>query len=314
MTPHSLTLTMVGASLLWVGWFGFNAGFGRCRQWRGGLAFINTVLATAAATLSWLAGEVLHKGKASMLGAASGAVAGLVAVTPAAGFVGPMGSIVMGLIAGVVCLWGVGGLKRMLGATMRSTCLACTAWAASSAPSRPACSPRKAWEARAATPTPMPWAPRSGPDQERADDRSGPGVVALVACQGGRPAGGPAWSEEAEREGLDITSHRRNGLQPPSLCPCRVSGGATAGTSSRLQDACSPPTRRAFLPGNLSETASSAIPWGYYVNSKYGSSSVTAGENAHKARGENSRSPKARAAAQADPGLPSRPMESAFTT
>ncbi|WP_024538292.1 ammonium transporter [Comamonas badia] len=113
-TPHSLTLTMVGASLLWVGWFGFNAGSAGAANAVAGLAFVNTVLATAAATLSWSAGEALHKGKASMLGAASGAVAGLVAVTPAAGFVGPMGAIAIGLIAGVVCLWGVGGLKRML--------------------------------------------------------------------------------------------------------------------------------------------------------------------------------------------------------
>ena len=113
-TPHSLTLTMVGASLLWVGWFGFNAGSAGAANAVAGLAFINTVLATAAATLSWIAGEALHKGKASMLGAASGAVAGLVAVTPAAGFVGPMGSIAIGLIAGLVCLWGVGGLKKML--------------------------------------------------------------------------------------------------------------------------------------------------------------------------------------------------------
>ncbi len=116
MTPHSLTLTMVGASLLWVGWFGFNAGSAGAANGVAGLAFVNTLLATAAATLSWLAGEALHKGKASMLGAASGAVAGLVAVTPAAGFVGPMGAIVMGLAVGPLCLWGVGGLKRMLGA------------------------------------------------------------------------------------------------------------------------------------------------------------------------------------------------------
>ncbi len=113
-TPHSLTLTMVGASLLWVGWFGFNAGSAGAANGSAALAFINTVLATAAATLSWSAGEALHKGKASMLGAASGAVAGLVAVTPAAGFVGPMGAIVMGLVAGVACLWGVSGLKRLL--------------------------------------------------------------------------------------------------------------------------------------------------------------------------------------------------------
>lgn len=115
-TPHSLTLTMVGASLLWVGWFGFNAGSAGAANGVAGLAFINTVLATAAATLGWLLGEALFKGKASMLGAASGAVAGLVAVTPAAGFVGPMGSIVIGFIAGLLCLWGVSGLKRLLGA------------------------------------------------------------------------------------------------------------------------------------------------------------------------------------------------------
>ena len=118
MTPHSLTLTMVGASLLWVGWFGFNAGSAGAANGVAGLAFINTLLATGAATLSWLAGEALHqgKGKASMLGAVSGAVAGLVAVTPAAGFVGPMGAIAIGLVAGPVCLWGVGGLKKWLGA------------------------------------------------------------------------------------------------------------------------------------------------------------------------------------------------------
>ncbi|MBL0421313.1 ammonium transporter [Ramlibacter sp. AW1] len=114
--PHSLTLTMVGASLLWVGWFGFNAGSAGAANAAAGLAFINTVLATAAATLSWISAESMIKGKASMLGAASGAVGGLVAVTPAAGFIGPMGSIVIGLVAGVVCLWGVTSLKRILGA------------------------------------------------------------------------------------------------------------------------------------------------------------------------------------------------------
>ena len=113
-TPHSLTLTMVGASLLWVGWFGFNAGSAGAANGGAGLAFINTVLATAAATLTWSLGEAMHKGKASMLGAASGAVGGLVAVTPAAGFVGPMGAIVIGGLAGFVCLWGVSGLKRLL--------------------------------------------------------------------------------------------------------------------------------------------------------------------------------------------------------
>jgi Amt family ammonium transporter len=116
LTPHSLTLTMVGASMLWVGWFGFNAGSNLEANGLTALAFINTLVATAAATLSWIAGEALSKGKSSMLGAASGAVAGLVAITPACGFVGPMGAIVIGLISGLVCLWGVNGLKRMLGA------------------------------------------------------------------------------------------------------------------------------------------------------------------------------------------------------
>ena len=116
LTPHSLTLTMVGASLLWVGWFGFNAGSAGAANGVAGLAFINTILATGAATLSWIGGEAVSRGKASMLGAASGAVGGLVAVTPAAGFVGPMGAVVLGLVAGLVCLWGVNGLKRMLGA------------------------------------------------------------------------------------------------------------------------------------------------------------------------------------------------------
>ena len=116
MAPHSLTLSMVGAALLWVGWFGFNAGSAGAANGIAGLAFVNTIVATGAATLSWLAAEALHKGKASMLGAISGAVAGLVAITPAAGFVGPMGAIVMGLIVGPLCVWGVGGLKRMLGA------------------------------------------------------------------------------------------------------------------------------------------------------------------------------------------------------
>ncbi|MDB5883087.1 MAG: amtB [Ramlibacter sp.] len=116
LTPHSLTLTMVGASLLWVGWFGFNAGSNLEANGTAALAFVNTLVATAAATLSWIAGEALAKGKGSMLGAASGAVAGLVAITPACGFVGPMGAIVIGLLAGMVCLWGVNGLKRLLGA------------------------------------------------------------------------------------------------------------------------------------------------------------------------------------------------------
>ncbi len=116
MAPHSLTLTMVGASMLWVGWFGFNAGSALEANGSAALAFANTLLATAAAVVSWSLAEWVLKGKPSMLGAASGAVAGLVAITPAAGLVGLMGGLVIGLLAGVVCLWGVNGLKRLLGA------------------------------------------------------------------------------------------------------------------------------------------------------------------------------------------------------
>jgi len=114
-TPHSLTLTMVGASLLWFGWFGFNAGSALEANGFAALAFINTFLATACAVLSWTFGEWLLKGKPSMLGAASGAVAGLVAITPAAGNVGIPGAFVIGFAAGLVCLWGVNGLKKLLG-------------------------------------------------------------------------------------------------------------------------------------------------------------------------------------------------------
>ena len=116
MAPHSLTFTMIGASLLWFGWFGFNAGSALEANGSAALAMVNTWVATACATMSWMLAEWTIKGKPSMLGAASGAVAGMVAITPAAGFVGVMGAIVIGLAAGVVCLWGVNGLKRLLGA------------------------------------------------------------------------------------------------------------------------------------------------------------------------------------------------------
>jgi Amt family ammonium transporter len=116
MPAHNLPLTMIGASLLWVGWFGFNAGSALEAGNSAALAFINTYLATACAVLSWTLGEALFKSKPTMLGAASGAVAGLVAITPAAGNVGIAGAFVIGLVAGLVCLWGVSGLKRLLGA------------------------------------------------------------------------------------------------------------------------------------------------------------------------------------------------------
>ncbi|WP_288013030.1 ammonium transporter [Diaphorobacter sp.] len=208
-TPHSLTLTMVGASLLWVGWFGFNAGSAGAANGTAGLAFINTVLATAAATLSWLAGESLHKGKASMLGAASGAVAGLVAITPAAGFVGPMGSIVMGLVAGIVCLWGVGGLKRMLGADDAFDvfgvhgvggivgAILTGVFASQSLGGTGGLTPdtfamgTQVWVQTKSVLITMVWS----------------GVVAVVAYKVADVLVGLRVSEEAEREGLDITSH-----------------------------------------------------------------------------------------------------------
>lgn len=115
MAPHSLTLTLTGAALLWFGWFGFNAGSALEASGGAALAFTNTWVATAAATLSWIVAEWVLKGKPSGLGAASGAVAGLVAITPAAGFVGVGGALIMGLVSGALCLWGVTGLKRMLG-------------------------------------------------------------------------------------------------------------------------------------------------------------------------------------------------------
>ena len=116
MAPHNLTMTMVGASLLWVGWFGFNAGSALEANGFAALAFINTFGATAAAVLAWCLGEALMRGKASMLGAASGAVAGLVAITPAAGNVGIGGALIIGAVGGFACLWGVNGLKKILGA------------------------------------------------------------------------------------------------------------------------------------------------------------------------------------------------------
>ena len=115
MKPHNMVFVMVGAALLWFGWFGFNAGSALEANGTAALAFINTYLATAAAVLGWVFAEWLTRGKPSLLGGASGCVAGLVAITPAAGFVGPMGALAIGVCAGVICLWGVTGLKKMLG-------------------------------------------------------------------------------------------------------------------------------------------------------------------------------------------------------
>lgn len=116
MAPHNLAMTMIGASLLWVGWFGFNAGSALEAGGTATLAFINTLNATAAAALTWTLAEWMLKGKPSMLGALSGAVAGLVAITPACGWVGVGGGLAIGALAGVACFWGVTGLKKLLGA------------------------------------------------------------------------------------------------------------------------------------------------------------------------------------------------------
>ena len=115
MPPHNLTLTLIGASLLWVGWFGFNAGSATAADGRAGMAMAATQIATAAAALSWMFAEWIAKGKPSVLGIASGAVAGLVAITPASGFVGPTPAVVIGLVAGVVCFFAATTLKSALG-------------------------------------------------------------------------------------------------------------------------------------------------------------------------------------------------------
>ncbi|MGZ4957654.1 MAG: ammonium transporter [Methylomonas sp.] len=115
IAPHSVTMNMIGASLLWIGWFGFNVGSNLEANGLSALVFVNTLLAAAAATLAWIGAEWLARGKPSMLGATSGAVAGLVAITPACGWAGPMGSIALGLLAGAVCFWSVTRLKHVLG-------------------------------------------------------------------------------------------------------------------------------------------------------------------------------------------------------
>jgi len=115
LPPHNVPFTMIGASLLWVGWFGFNVGSNLEANGFAAMVFTNTLLATAAATMAWMFAEWIFKGSPTMLGAASGAVAGLVAITPACGYVGPMGSIALGAIAAFICLWACSGLKKMLG-------------------------------------------------------------------------------------------------------------------------------------------------------------------------------------------------------
>ena len=158
LPPHNVPMVMIGSALLWVGWFGFNVGSNLEANGFATLVFTNTLLATAAATLAWMLGEWIVKGSPTMLGAASGAVAGLVAITPACGWVGPMGSIAIGVHRRAdLPLGGARVSRRCWGTTTRSTCSACTASAASSAPSSRACSTRPRWAARTCTTTsPMP--------------------------------------------------------------------------------------------------------------------------------------------------------------
>ncbi len=219
-TPHSVTLTMVGAALLWVGWFGFNAGSALEAGNTAVLAFINTFSATAAAVLAWSLGEAIVKGKASMLGAASGAVAGLVAITPACGNVGLMGAIVVGPVGGFACLWGVNGLKKMLGAddsldvfgvhgvggivgalltgVFNTQALGgpgvVSDWVTGAVSSVPILD--QVWIQFKAVIITIVWS----------------GVVALIAYKIVDMLVGLRVSEEDEREGLDITGARRDGL------------------------------------------------------------------------------------------------------
>jgi len=115
MVPHNLVLSVIGASLLWVGWFGFNAGSATAANGNAGMAMAVTQIATATAALSWMFAEWIVKGKPSVLGIVSGAVAGLVAITPASSFVDPRGALIIGIAAGVICYWGATGLKHMFG-------------------------------------------------------------------------------------------------------------------------------------------------------------------------------------------------------
>jgi ammonium transporter, Amt family len=161
MPPHNVPMVMIGASLLWVGWFGFNVGSGLEANGFTSMVFANTILATSAAALAWSFAEWVHRGTPTMLGAASGAVAGLVAITPACGWVGPMGAIVIGLIAGLICLYAVVGLRRRSATTIRSTCSACTASAVSWARCSPRCSAIRRSAARASTTTSPMQSPRT---------------------------------------------------------------------------------------------------------------------------------------------------------
>jgi Amt family ammonium transporter len=215
MPPHNLPLTMIGACLLWVGWFGFNAGSNLEATGVAAAAFLNTIVATAAAVLSWLLAESIARGKASALGAASGAVAGLVAITPACGFVGTMGGLVIGLVAGIAGFWGVNGLKRMLGADdsldvfgVHGVCgivgaLLTGVFAA------PSLGGSGIWDyvANKASPDYSIWGQIVTQGTGVLTTVVVSGVVSLIAFKLVDLAIGLRVPEEAEREGLDTTSH-----------------------------------------------------------------------------------------------------------
>ena len=213
--PHNLTLTMIGASILWFGWFGFNAGSALEAGGTAAIAFVNTFLATAAAVVAWTLVEWMTKGKPSLLGAASGAVAGLVAITPAAGFVGLNGALAIGAIAGVLCLWGVTGLKKMLGADDSLDVFGVhgvggiTGALLTGVFAAPRFGGSGIWDYITETALPeysiasQVWIQAQGVLVTIAVS----GTVALVAFLIVKYTVGLRVSEEAEREGLDITSH-----------------------------------------------------------------------------------------------------------
>jgi len=213
--PHNLTLTMVGASILWFGWFGFNAGSALEAGGVAAIAFVNTFLATAAAVVAWSLVEWIGKGKPSLLGAASGAVAGLVAITPAAGFVGLNGALAIGAIAGVLCLWGVTGLKRLLGADDSLDVFGVhgvggiTGALLTGVFAAPSLGGAGIWDY--VTETALPEYDIAGQVWIQAQGVLTTivlsGVVALVAFLIVKYTVGLRVSEEAEREGLDISSH-----------------------------------------------------------------------------------------------------------
>jgi len=207
MQPHNLVMTYIGAMLLWVGWFGFNAGSANASNELATLAFFNTMIATAAASLAWLFTEKVLKGKPSMLGAASGAVAGLVGITPAAGFVGPVGAFVIGILVGMICVWGVNGLKRALRAddaldvfgvhgvggicgALLTGVFSAKALGGTSLDTLGAIGGQLLIQAEAVATT-LVWS----------------GVVALIAYKIADKLCGLRVPEDEEREGLDITTH-----------------------------------------------------------------------------------------------------------